>query len=68
MLNSKGIQESPDYGVVMGNQYREIRDEISKLLLIKEERINLKVLLLNKSSFMFYLFISILVILLTKTF
>lgn len=68
MLNSKGIQESPDYGVVMGNQYREIRDEISKLLLIKEERINLKVLLLNKSSFMCYLFISILVILLTKTF
>lgn len=47
MLNSKGIQESPDYCVVMGDQYIEIRDEISKLLLIKEERINLKVLLLN---------------------
>lgn len=68
MLNSKGIQESQDYCVVMGDRYREIRDEISKLLLIKEERINLKVFLLNKTSFMCYLFISILLILLTRLF
>lgn len=68
MLNSKGIQESPDYCVVMGDRYREIRDEISKLLLIKEERTNLKVFLLNKTSFMCYLFISILLILLTRLF
>lgn len=68
MLNSNGIHESPDYCVVMGDRYREIRDEISKLLLIKEERINLKVFLLNKMSFMCYLFISILLILLTRLF
>lgn len=49
MLNSKGIQENPDYCIVMGDQYREIRDEIAKLLLITEERINLKVLLFNKT-------------------
>lgn len=43
VLNSKGIRESPDYCVVMGDRYIEIRDEISKLLLIKEELINLEV-------------------------
>lgn len=64
MLNSKGMQECPDYFVVLGDKYREIRDEISKLLLIKEERINLKVFLLNKTSFECYLFISIVLFLL----
>lgn len=64
MLNSKGMQECPDYCVVLGDKYREIRDEISKLLLIKEERINLKVFLLKKTSFECYLFISIVLFLL----
>lgn len=43
VFNLKGIWESLDYCVVMGDWYIEICDEIFKLLLIKEECINLEV-------------------------
>lgn len=39
------MQECPDYCVVLGNTYREIRDDVAKLLLVKNKRLSLKVCL-----------------------
>lgn len=37
------MKESPDYCVVLGDIYKEIRDDVAKLLLVKKKQVNLKV-------------------------
>lgn len=37
------MKESPDYCVVLGDIYKEIRDDVARLLLVKKKQVNLKV-------------------------
>ncbi|XP_062570766.1 E3 ubiquitin-protein ligase RNF213-like isoform X2 [Saccostrea cucullata] len=39
----KPMQECPDYFIVLGDTYREIRENIAECLLVKEKRVRLKV-------------------------
>lgn len=39
----KGMQGCPDYCVVLGDTYKEIRDDVAKWWLEKNTRVNLKV-------------------------
>lgn len=39
----KGMKESLDYRNVLGDIYKEIRDDVARLLLVKKKQVNLKV-------------------------